>query len=201
MALRSNTDVKLYYIYYLYCYTHVILLLVVVLDNQDISGLNTTDKLIISMLMTDLQLPGGATYDSQREMHTSTLNMDISLAREFQKRLSDPTPAYGLMDHVKYRKRSSKLNWTDLEYRVMYSKDVPHTSVKNPCAKNRFPVFPFCVPYLKPHLVRELIKHHRLRLDPKLGHVKCVILRIPCVCIALTNMLDKPWSYSVVPTK
>ena len=56
----------------------------------DIDGLNNTEKRFISMLIMTLKLTGVAVYDTQMEMHTSTENKDISLAREFQKDLSDP---------------------------------------------------------------------------------------------------------------
>ena len=61
------------------------------------------------MLMTTVQLPGVAAYDSQMVMHTSTTNTYISLAWKFKKNLSDPTRAHGLLDHGKDRKHSSKL--------------------------------------------------------------------------------------------
>ena len=52
---------------------------------------NANEKRLISMLMTTLQLSGAAAYDLHMAIHTSTANTDISLAREFQKHLSDPT--------------------------------------------------------------------------------------------------------------
>ena len=44
-------------------------------------GLNATYKLFISILITSVQLPGAASYDSQVVIHTLTANTDISLAR------------------------------------------------------------------------------------------------------------------------
>ena len=64
--------------------------------------------------MIDVQLPGSVSYDSQMKMHTSTASSDISLARIFQKHLSDPTRAYGFLDHGKDIKSASKWNWTDI---------------------------------------------------------------------------------------
>ena len=61
------------------------------------------------------------------EMHTSTANTDINLAREFQRNISDPTWAHGLLDHVKDIKRSSKRKWTVCEYYLQDIKYVPHT--------------------------------------------------------------------------
>ena len=62
------------------------------------------------------------------------------------------------------------------------------------CASTKFQAFSvFFGPHAKPHGVIGLIKHYYLRLDPKLGHVKCAIIHIPCPYIACTNMLDKPW--------
>ena len=47
--------------------------------------------------MPTVRLRGAADYDSQ----TSTANTDISLAREFQKHISDPTRAHILLNHGK----------------------------------------------------------------------------------------------------
>ena len=44
-----------------------------------------------------------------------------------------------------------------------------------------------------------LSKHYNLSFDVKLGMGVCEIFPIPCACIALTLMLDKPW-ISGVPT-
>ena len=60
------------------------------------------------MLMKNVQLPGAEAYESQMEIHTSTANTEISLARKFQKHLSDPTQAHGLLYHGKGRKFASK---------------------------------------------------------------------------------------------
>ena len=65
--------------------------------------------------------------------------------------------------------------------------------VKMYCNTNQFPALPFCDPHYKPHDARGMGKHYNLRFDPKLGMGECEIRRIPCVCVACTSMLDKPW--------
>ena len=109
------------------------------------------------------------------EIHTSTVNTDISLSREFQRYISDPTRANGLLDHGKDPKCDSKRKWTEPEYHVQYSKYVPHTSVKILCATTQSPELSFCGPHTKPHVVRGLSKHYHLRLEPQLGHGKYAI--------------------------
>ena len=74
---------------------------------------NATNKRFLSVLIADVQLSGVEAYESHMAMHTSTANTNISLARELQKHLSDPTWAHGLLDRGKYRKCASKLKWTD----------------------------------------------------------------------------------------
>ena len=66
--------------------------------------LNDKEKRFISMLMTNKRLPGAAAYDSQMAMNTSTENIDISLASEFQKHLSYPAHTNVVIDHGKDRK-------------------------------------------------------------------------------------------------
>ena len=63
-------------------------------------------------------------------MHTSTANTDINLGREFQKHLSDPTRAYGLLDQGKDIKSASKQKWTYYEYHLQEIKEVPPILVK-----------------------------------------------------------------------
>ena len=41
------------------------------------------------MLVTTVQLTGAAYHYSHMEIHTSTVNTEISLAREFQKYISE----------------------------------------------------------------------------------------------------------------
>ena len=76
--------------------------------------------------MPTVQLRGAADYDS----HTSTANTDISLEREFQKHISDPTQAHGLLDHGKDRNFSSRLKCTDHEYHVQEKNYMSRTSVE-----------------------------------------------------------------------
>ena len=112
--------------------------------------------------MTTLQLPGAAAYDSYMSMHTSTENTDTSLAREFQKHLSDPTRAHSLLDHGKDRKISSKRKWNEHEYHFQDRKYLSHTSVKISCETTQFPEFSFCGLHAKPHRGRGLSKHYHL---------------------------------------
>ena len=76
------------------------------------------------MLMKTVQLLDAAAYDSQMTMHILTVNTDISLAREFQKHLSDLTWEHGLLDLGKYVKCASKWNWNERDYHVQDNKDV-----------------------------------------------------------------------------
>ena len=91
------------------------------------------------MLVTTVQQPGAEAYESQISIHTSTENIDISLARESQNNLSDTTRAHGLLDPGKCIKRSIKQKWNEREYHVQYRKDVSHVSVKMSCATNQLP--------------------------------------------------------------
>ena len=83
-------------------------------------------------------------------------------------------------------KRSSKRKWTDREYHVKDNADVAHKYVKIYCDTNQFPALPFFGSHTKPRGSRGLIKHCRLRFDPKLGHGICAIQRIPRACVGCT---------------
>ena len=76
-----------------------------------VDGMNATEK-NITMLMTTVRLPGASTNDSHMVLHTVMSNIYISISRVFQKHLSYPTRAHGLIDHVKCRKQNSTHKWT-----------------------------------------------------------------------------------------
>ena len=52
-----------------------------------LDGLNAIDKRYIYQLMFNIQLPGSIFF-SHMQMHTSTQNNDVSLAKEFQQHMS-----------------------------------------------------------------------------------------------------------------
>ena len=70
--------------------------------------LNYTYKRFLSALMMNVQVSGIEAYNKQMEMHTSTVNKEISLAKGFKKYLSKPTLKYGVIYQDKERKCSSK---------------------------------------------------------------------------------------------
>ena len=105
------------------------------------------------MLITTVLLSGASDYDSHMEMNTSTTNAYISLTREYNL-FSDPTPAHGLLDHVKDRKASIKWKWNERDYNSQERKYVPPTSVKISCDTTKFLELPFFGPHTKPHGVR-----------------------------------------------
>ena len=56
--------------------------------NKEVVGVfNDTDKSFLSMFMATVQLPGAKAYYTKMEIHTSTVNKDISLSRESQKNI------------------------------------------------------------------------------------------------------------------
>ena len=73
-----------------------------------VDGFNATDKSFLTMFMTTVQLSGTATNNSHMFIHTTISNTYISLARLFQKHITDPTCAHVFIDHLKYRKIYSK---------------------------------------------------------------------------------------------
>ena len=49
------------------------------------------------MLMNTVQLPSVEAYDTEMVIHNSTVKKDISLAKEFQKHLLDPSRKNSVM--------------------------------------------------------------------------------------------------------
>ena len=75
MVARSSISVPLLYMHY-QCWRGVVEPGHV---RDVVDGLNVTNKMFISMLMTTVKLPGAAAYESYMVIHTSTANTDISL--------------------------------------------------------------------------------------------------------------------------
>ena len=53
-----------------------------------VDSINAIYKHYIYQLMSNVQLPGSKTFDSQILMHSCTQQNDVSMAKEFQKNLS-----------------------------------------------------------------------------------------------------------------
>ena len=66
-----------------------------------VGGINSIDKLYIYQLMSNVQLTGSRTFDSQIIIHFFTPKNDVSLAKEFQKHLSKDHRKHGFIDKVK----------------------------------------------------------------------------------------------------
>ena len=83
--------------------------------------------------------------------------------------------------------------WTYRQYHVQDNYDVAYQDVRIYCNTNIFPALPFLGPHSKPRGARGLSKHYYLLFDPKIGNGVYVIRRIPCVCVACTLIIGKPW--------
>ena len=108
-------------------------------------------------------------------MHYCTQNNDVSMAKQFQTYLYREHRKHGVIDQRKYRKRASKIKWTDRDYHVQDDDDVSQKYVKTYCDTNQFPALIFCGPHTKPHGARGLSKHYHLFFDLKLGHGTCYL--------------------------
>ena len=122
-------------------------------------------------------------------MHYYTQKSDISLAKQSQNNMSKEHRKHEVIDQRKYRKRASKIKWTDREYRVQDNADVAHTDVKIYCNKKQYPELLFFGLHSKPHGASGLCKYYHLSFGPKLGNGVCEIFRIPCDCVAYTSMI------------
>ena len=152
-------------------------------------------------LMSTVNLPGSKIFGKHIMMHSCTQQKDFSLAKYFQKHLSNDDRKHGFVDQGKGIKRASKTNWKDREYHVQDNSDVAHKDVKTYCDTNPFPELTFFGYHPKPHVARGLFKNYHICFDPNLGHGICEIHRIPCACVACISMPDQPWIFVVRSTK
>ena len=66
--------------------------------------LNDINKRFIIQLMLTMELTGAKRYEKNMVIHTGTCTSDVSLAREFQKHLSNAARNHGVIDQGKYKK-------------------------------------------------------------------------------------------------
>ena len=57
--------------------------------------------------------------------------------------MSMDDPKHGVINQGKYRKRCSKIKWTDIEYHVQDNADFPHKDVKMYCDTKKIPNITF----------------------------------------------------------
>ena len=86
-----------------------------------------------------------------------------------------------------------EIKWTEIKYHVQENASVELKDVNIYCNTNQFPALILCGPNSKTPGERGLGKHYHLRFDTKIGMGVCAILRITCVCVTCTSMLDKAW--------
>ena len=63
-----------------------------------VDGINAIYKLYMYQLISNVQLTGSKTFDSQILMHYCTPKKDVSLAKEFQKHMSRNDSKHGVID-------------------------------------------------------------------------------------------------------
>ena len=152
----------------------------------------TPQKKFILRLLATVQLDGYKRYGMHLEIYYETHKYDDSFSWEYQKHLYNASRKNGVIDQGKYVKLASKQKWTEMEYHVKEDDDVTHKGVKMFYNTTDFTSLPCFDIHKKPHGLWDLRKNNHMWLDPKLGHVTCAILQIPCACYAFKYMLDKP---------
>ena len=83
-----------------------------------VGGLNSIDKRHMYQLMSTVKLRRSKIFEKKIRMHSCTQKKDVSLAKEFQKHISNDDPKHGFIDQGKDIKRASKIKWTYREYHV-----------------------------------------------------------------------------------
>ena len=69
-----------------------------------VDGFIAIDKRFILKLMSTMKLPDAKIYDTKMFMKTVTCTYDVSLAREFQKHLSNASCKHRIIYERKYKK-------------------------------------------------------------------------------------------------
>ena len=72
--------------------------------------LNTAYKRFLSILISNMQVPGSRGYDNLMAIHTSTNREEVSIARQCQEHLSETTRKNGVIDQGNYINRRVNIN-------------------------------------------------------------------------------------------
>ena len=73
-------------------------------DREVLDGINVIVKRFLFQLMSTVQLPSAKHYDTKIVIHNGTHTYDVSLARYFQKHLSNAAHKRGVVNQGKYKK-------------------------------------------------------------------------------------------------
>ena len=133
-------------------------------------------------LMSTLQLPGEKGYKINMFMHTGTRTYDVSLAREFQKHLSNVEHKHGLIDQGKHKK--GKVNESSKKGNIMFRRILMLCTKMLRCfvIQTSFHHCNFVV-----HQKNRMVSGGWLSITiwyliQQIGRVICAISRIPCDC-------------------
>ena len=114
--------------------------------------------------MSKFQLPGSEIFDSQILIHSCTPNNYVSMAKKIQNICLRMIRKHGVIDQEKYRKISSKIKWTNIEYHIHYNTDVAHKDLKMYFITNPLPALPICGSHTKPRGETGLSKHYHFQI-------------------------------------
>ena len=113
-------------------------------------------------------------------MQSSTPTTDVSFYQKFKKHLSH-VPQKNWIIRLWQTQQTVKFKaFTKREYQEQTDKGVVHKDVRNNCNTNQLSAFTFSSPHMEPHGVSGLGKHYHMGFHPKIVHITCSILRIPC---------------------
>ena len=130
------------------------------------------------MLMANMKCTGSKGYYNQMSMQTTTKKEDLSIAKYFQKHLSNTKWKNVVIDQGKYKGLASRQKCNDREYHVQYNSDVDHRCVKMIFNSTQFLILPLCGPHTKNHGMQGLRNNYHLSLYPKLVQGICEVQHI-----------------------
>ena len=158
-----------------------------------VDGLNAVDKRYLKTAMFRIINPEENGSEKTMNSHSATATGSVSFAEECKTILQHHADHVSNVLTSKSNKRQSGRKYSKKTYHIQKKKDVPYRNIAMTWTKSKFPKLKIAKNKEKIRDSSSVLSHYHYRFDPRLGHGKCAMRRIPCLCDQCCEMLDKKW--------
>ena len=158
-----------------------------------VDGLNAVDKRYLKTAMFRTVNPEKNGSKKTMNSHSATATGSFCFAEECKSMLQHHADHVSNVLTSKSSKRQSERKFSKKTYHIQKKQDVPHRNIAMTWTKSKFPKLKFANNKQKIRGSSSVLSHYHYRFDPRLGHGKCAMRRIPCLCEQCCEMLDKKW--------
>ena len=125
--------------------------------------------------------------------HSATPMGSLNLASESRRLLQHHAEYVSNVQMSKSSKRENARKYSNKIYHIQKKEDVSYRNISMTWTKSKFPKLNIANGRNKVYGSGTVLSHYHYRFDPRIGHGKCAMRRIPCLCKHCLDTLDKKW--------